>query len=75
MMNHFGFQDDNCCLYILIILLLLCACKNGCISGIIDKICNSGCLLPVLIALLCCSGKCCGGKSFLGGCGCNNGCK
>lgn len=54
MMNLFGFGGDNCCLYILIILLVLCVCGNGCLNGIIDKICNSGCLLPIILILLCC---------------------
>ncbi len=58
MFNGFGF-GDNCCLWILIILLILCVCKSGCINGIIDKICNCGCLLPLIVVLLCC---CKGGK-------------
>ena len=69
MMNCFGFNNDNCCLYILIILLLLCVCGSGCLNGIIDKICNCGCLLPVILVLLCCCKG--GGKPFaIGGCGC-----
>ncbi len=67
MMNFFGF-NDNCCLYILIILLIVCLCGNGCLSNIIDKICGCGWLLPIVIALLCC---CKGGKKPYGiGCGC-----
>ena len=55
MMNCFGFNNDNCCLYILIILLVLCLCGNGCIGDIVNKVCNSGCLLPIIIALLLCN--------------------
>ncbi len=68
MMNFFGY-NDNCCLYILIILLILCLCGNGCVSSIIDKICNCGCLLPIVLVLLCC---CKGDKKpyGIGGCGC-----
>ncbi len=62
MMNLCGFGGDNCCLYILILLLVLCSCGNGCLNGIIDKICNCGCILPIVLVLLCC----CGNK---GGCG------
>ncbi len=68
MMNNFGFNNDNCCLYILIILLLLCVCKNGCISGIIDKICACGPILPIVLLLLCaCKGN---NKPYFNGCGC-----
>ena len=58
MLNCLGI-GDNCCLWMLIIILILCLCKNGCLNGIIDKICGCGCLLPVLLLLLCC---CKGGK-------------
>ena len=69
MLNCLGI-GDNCCLWMLIIILILCLCKNGCLNGIIDKICGCGCLLPVLLLLLCC---CKGGKGgpdfgFGGGC-------
>lgn len=57
MMNCFGFGGDNCCLWILLILLIICLCGNGCLNGILEKICNCGCLLPILIALCCCCGK------------------
>ena len=71
MFNFLGFNNDNCCLYILIILLIICFCGNGCISGILDKICNSGCLLPILVALLLCNCNKCPSKPYgLGGCGC-----
>ena len=66
MNNLFGFGNDNCCLYILIILLVLCVCGNGCLNGIIDKILGCGCLLPIVIALLCCCNK--GQKPYGIGC-------
>ena len=47
---------DNCCLWILIILLILCVCKNGCLNGIFDKLCNFGCLIPLLLVWCCCTG-------------------
>ncbi|MBO4323226.1 MAG: chorion class high-cysteine HCB protein 13 [Clostridia bacterium] len=65
-MNFFG-MGDNCCLWILIILLILCLCGNGCLSGILDKICNCGCLLPIILVLLCC---CKGNKGGIPGFGC-----
>ena len=49
-MNCFGLGGDNCCLWVLMILLIVCLCGNGCLTGILEKICNCGCLLPVLIA-------------------------
>ena len=49
---------DNCCLWILIILLILCVCKNGCLNGIFDKLCNCGCLIPLLLVWCCCTGGC-----------------
>ncbi len=71
MMNYFGFNNDNCCLYILIILLVLCLCGNGCLNGIIDKICGCGPILPIVLLLLCCCNKGGNHKSFnIGGCGC-----
>ena len=54
MFNTFG--GDNCCLCILIILLILCVCKNGCLNGIFDKLCNCGCLIPLLLVWCCCCG-------------------
>ncbi|HBF44196.1 MAG TPA: chorion class high-cysteine HCB protein 13 [Clostridiales bacterium] len=66
MMNCFGF-GDNCCLYILIILLILCLCGNGCLTGIFDKICSCGCLPLILVLLCCCKDKF---KPFMNGCGC-----
>ena len=44
MMNCFGLGGDNCCLWILMILLIVCLCGNGCLTGILEKICNCGCL-------------------------------
>ncbi|MDD7214386.1 MAG: hypothetical protein PUH90_03685 [Clostridia bacterium] len=68
MNNCFGI-GDNCCLWILIILLILCICKNGCLNGILDKLCNCGCLLPLLIVFLCCCKGGHGGPDFgFGGC-------
>lgn len=58
-------------MYLLIIMLLNCG-GCDCIKGIIDKICDCGYLVPIVIMLLCC----CKDKGFLGGgngCGC--GCK
>ncbi len=71
MMNLFGFGGDNCCLYILIILLVLCCCGNGCLNGIIDKICGCGWLIPILLVLCCCCGNKGGscGKPYGLGCG------
>ncbi|MBQ7642884.1 MAG: chorion class high-cysteine HCB protein 13 [Clostridia bacterium] len=66
-MNFFG-MGDNCCLWVLIILLIVCLCGNGCLSGIIDKICNCGCLLPVLLVLVCCCKGDKGGMNFGFGC-------
>lgn len=69
-MFNFGF-GDNCCLYLLIILLIICLCGNGCLSGILDKLCNCGCLLPILAVILCCCCKKDGHhKGFNLGCGC-----
>lgn len=69
MNNCFGI-GDNCCLWILIILLILCVCKNGLLNGILDKLCNCGCLLPVLVLLSCyCKGNDRGTPDFgFGGC-------
>ncbi|MBR2385629.1 MAG: hypothetical protein IKA99_08505 [Clostridia bacterium] len=64
---------DNCCLWILIILLILCVCKNGCLNGILDKLCNCGCLIPLILVWCCCCGGGCHDKhgmdfGFGGGC-------
>ena len=73
MMNTFG-GGDNCCLWILIILLILCVCKNGCLNGIFDKLCNCGCLIPLILVWCCCcnGGDHCdkGGHDFGFGNGC-----
>ena len=68
-MNGYDFLGgNNCCLWILIILLIICLCKSGCLNGFF----NSCYCLPVALLLICC---CCknGGGGFLGGfggCGC-----
>lgn len=72
-MNCFGFLNDNCNLWLLIILLIICCGGCGCVNKIIDKICGCGCLLPILLVLLCCCDK--GGcgrepKPPFPGCGC-----
>lgn len=64
-LNNFGFGGNNSCLWILIILLLLCNC-GGMIEGIFDKLCNCECLLPLLVVWLCCCNK---GGNFGFGCG------
>lgn len=67
MLNCLNFGgDDNCCLWILIILLILCTC-GGTVRGIFDKLCNCECLLPLLVVWLCACGD--------GGCGGRFGCK
>lgn len=58
-------KDNNSCLWILIILLILCSC-GGMIDGIIDKLCSCEMLLPLLLVWLCCNKS--GGMNF-GGCG------
>ncbi|MBR2377508.1 MAG: hypothetical protein IKA85_07075 [Clostridia bacterium] len=70
MMNCFGFNNDNCCLYILIILLVLCLCGNGCLNGIIDKLCGCSWILPIVLLLLCCNNKGPQKPFSIGGCGC-----
>ena len=62
------FGSNNCCLWILIILLILCVCKNGGICGIL----NSCYALPIALALICCFCKNGNGGGFFGhgGCGC-----
>ncbi len=68
-MNCFGL-GDNYCLWIMIILLILCVCKNGCLTGIIEKLCNCGCLLPLLLVwCCCCKGDTPTNYGFGGGCG------
>lgn len=69
MMNFL--RNDNMYLYLLIILLVVCCGGCGFINGIIDKICNCGLILPIvlLLALCGCQGeKQIGGGNF--GCGC-----
>ena len=68
-MNGFDFGGNNCCLWILIILLILCVCKSGCLNGIL----NSCYCLPIALLLLCCCCK--GNNGFLGGLGNGCGCK
>ena len=60
------FGSNNCCLWLLIILLIICLCKSGCLNGFF----NSCYCLPVALLVLCCwcKGK---GDSFGNlGCGC-----
>ncbi|MCQ2387625.1 MAG: chorion class high-cysteine HCB protein 13 [Clostridia bacterium] len=60
--------SNNCCLWILIILLVILLAKCGCLNGIF----NSCYCLPIALLILCCCNK--GGSLF--GCGNNNcGCK
>lgn len=61
----FDFLGGNTCLWILIILLIVCLCKSGCFNGLF----NSCYCLPVALMLICC---CCknGGGFFGNGCGC-----
>lgn len=66
-MMNFG-CGNNCYLYLLIILLILCC--NGCLKDIIGKLCDCSYLLPIVLLLLCCNkdtGKNIGGNF---GCGC-----
>ena len=65
-MNGFDFfGGNNCCLWILIILFIICLCKSGCLANLF-----SGCYcLPVALLLVCCLMK--NGNPFAGlGCGC-----
>ncbi|MBQ9782031.1 MAG: hypothetical protein IJW26_02485 [Clostridia bacterium] len=34
--------------------MILCVCKNGCLNGIFDKLCNCGCLIPLILVWCCC---------------------
>lgn len=61
-MNGFCFDQNNCCLWILIILLILCVCKSGCLNGFL----NSCYVVPAAIALVYCLCK-------NNGCGCGYG--
>lgn len=73
MMNCLGFANNNCYLWLLIILFVICCCGNGCIGNILDKLCGCGPLLPLLIVLLCCCGggdKCPPREPKFPGCGC-----
>ena len=36
-MNGFDFGGNNCCLWILIILLIICLAKSGCLNGIFNR--------------------------------------
>ncbi len=68
-MNCFGnFGGDNGCLWILILLLILCCSQTGVLSGILDS-----CYLPIILAIAYCVCKK-GGLCNLfknNGCGCN----
>lgn len=57
MINCFGLPDNNCYLWLLIVIFLCCG-GCGCIGNIIEKICGCGALLPILLVLLCCCGGC-----------------
>ena len=66
-MNGFCFDQTNCCRWILIILLILCVCKSGCLNGFL----NSCYAVPAAIALVYCLCKNNGCGGFMGsGCGC-----
>lgn len=69
MMNNFmnTCADGNSCLWILLILLVVCNC-GGFVDDIFDKLCNCETLLPLLLVLLCCSKG--GTGTGFGGCGC-----
>ena len=65
--------NNNYYLYLLIILLVVCGGGCGCVNGIIEKICNCGLLIPlILLFVMCYCGKEKGpgipGGGF--GCGC-----
>ena len=49
-LNGFDFGGNNCCLWVLIILLIICLGKSGCLNGIF----NSCYCLPVALLLICC---------------------
>ncbi len=71
MNNQYGCCGDNGCLWILIILLILCSC-GGTVNRIFDKLCNCECLLPLLLVWFCC----CNNKGGNGmGIGYGGGCK
>ena len=60
--------NNNWYMYLLIILLLNCG-GCDCIKGIIDKICDCGYIVPLIMLILCC----CKDKGFAPcgtGCGC-----
>lgn len=63
----FDFFGNNCCLWILIILLIILLAKNGCLNGIF----NSCYCLPIALLLVCfCCNKNGGGINGLFGGGC-----
>ena len=65
----FDFFGGNCCLWIGIILLIICLCKSGCLNGFF----SSCYCLPVALLLICC---CCKGGNLCGkGGGYGFGCK
>ena len=58
---------SNNYLWILII-LAICFCQNGSICGILDKLTDCSCLIPLaLVYFCCCSNK---NKGLNFGCGC-----
>lgn len=58
------FCGNNACLWILIILLIICLAKSGCLNGLF----NSCYCLPVALLILCYCSK--NGSLFGNGCGC-----
>ncbi len=61
-----NFGGNNGCLWILILLLILCCSQSGILSGILDS-----CYLPVILAAaycVCKNGGLC--NMFRSGCGC-----
>ncbi len=64
-MNCFGTFGNNTCLWLLIILLILCFCGNGKADGILN-----GCYTPLIIAAAYCVIKNGGLCNILSGCGC-----
>ena len=64
-MNGIANFGGNGCLWILILLLVLCCSQSGILNGILDS-----CYLPVILAVLYCMCKKGGFANLFGGCGC-----
>ena len=62
----FDFLGNNCCLWVLIILLIILLAKNGCLNGIF----NSCYCLPIALLLICYCVKGGSGMGNLFGGGC-----